>query len=137
MTALFIVGTWAGVVLPFITPAPIEPPPPPLSGYVSGYSCDNHPNNPMYPCGLFRDGSTPHEGLHGLVAACPLERLGQSVWVEGWGVLRCVDTPRHGWVNGMEHIDVFTAFPIAKGWGIQTPPIEWIVPIAGQERKGV
>lgn len=135
MTALFLVGTWAGVVLPFITPAPIDPPPPPPYGYISSYSCDNHPDNPMHPCGKFRDGSTPDPSLHGLVAACPLERLGQSVWVDGWGVLRCVDTPRTPYVDGMAHIDVFTTFPEAEVWGIQTRRIQWIAPIVGQSSK--
>ena len=131
MTAI-IIGGWAAFIL--ITPAP-PPDPPSLIGYVSAYSCDAHPSNSMHPCGLFRDGSTPHDGLHGLVAACPLERMGQSVWVQGWGVLRCVDTPRTEYVDGMAHIDAFTALPQAWEWGVQEVPIEWIVPVVGQEAK--
>lgn len=89
----------------------------------------------MYPCGAFRDGSTPHSDLHGLVAACPLERLGQRVRVAGIGVVECRDTPRNGWVNGMAHIDLFMGYGEAMEWGIKTVEIEWILPVRGQERK--
>jgi hypothetical protein len=86
---------------------------------VSAYSCDAIPANSMHPCGPFRDGSTPHAGLHGLVAACPLEWLGSVVTVEGWGALYCRDTPRNGWYGNQPHIDVFTSYPAAVQWGIQ------------------
>jgi hypothetical protein len=86
---------------------------------VSAYSCDAHPANRMHPCGPFRDGTRPSPALHGLVAACPLEWLGRTVTVEGWGALRCRDTPRTGWYGDSPHIDVFTSYPAALEWGIQ------------------
>jgi hypothetical protein len=88
-------------------------------GVISAYSCDQHPRNRMYPCGPFRDGTAPHRGLHGVVAACPLEWLGDSVTVEGYGVVRCVDTPRNGWYGDSPHIDLFMNFDAAIQWGIQ------------------
>lgn len=130
MTALFALYL-AVVAIPAAAP---EPPLPPVYAYTSAYSCDAHQNNRMYPCGAFRDGSTPHDGLHGIVAACPLERLGQRVWVAGVGVVKCVDTPRNGWVNGMAHIDLFLPYGEAVRWGIREVEIEWM-PRWGQERK--
>lgn len=120
------------VAIPAAAP---DPPQPPVYAYTSAYSCDSHPDNRMYPCDAFRDGSTPHSDLHGLVAACPLDRLGQRVRVAGVGVVKCVDTPRNGWVDGMVHIDVFMGYGEAVGWGIREVEIEWIVPRWGQERK--
>lgn len=113
-----------------------EPPPPPVYAYTSAYSCDAHQNNRMYPCGAFRDGSTPSSDLHWLVAACPLERLGQRVRVAGVGVVECRDTPQNGVVNGLDHIDLFLPYGEAVGWGIQVMEIEWM-PRWGQERKGI
>jgi len=130
MTALLL----ALLSLPATITAAVVPPQP-VYGYVSAFSCDDHQNNTMYPCGAFRDGSTPHSDLHGLVAACPLERLGQRVRVAGIGVVECRDTPRNGWVNGMEHIDLFMGYEDALRWSIQTVEIEWIAPIVGQEAK--
>jgi hypothetical protein len=98
---------------------PLESPRTHFRGVISAYSCDQHPRNRMYPCGPFRDGTAPHRGLHGVVAACPLEWLGDSVTVEGYGVVRCVDTPRNGWYGDSPHIDLFMNFDAAIQWGIQ------------------
>jgi hypothetical protein len=86
---------------------------------ISAYSCDAHPANGMHPCGLFRDGSTPHAGLHGLVAAGPYEWLGETIHVEGFGSVTLVDTPRNAWYGDRPHIDLFLSYPAAVRWGIQ------------------
>lgn len=106
------------------TPAPVAQSsltenPPALTGYVSAYSCDKNVANRMYPCGNFRDGSRPSPDLHGVVAACPYEWLGDLVTVEGYGTVRCTDTPRNGWVGGKPHIDLFMSYPAALNWGIR------------------
>jgi hypothetical protein len=126
-----MVGAWS-MLVSIVAPTPVAPLEVPqiaqevaheaqsvYMATVSAYSCDDRPDNSMSPCGLFRDGSTPHSGLHGIVAACPLEWLGRVVTVEGWGALRCRDTPRTGWYGSQPHIDVFTSFPAAIRWGIQ------------------
>lgn len=95
------------------------PPPVAIDGVISAYSCDPVPANPMAPCGLFRNGQTPSPALHGKVAACPYEWLGESVTIEGYGVVRCVDTPRDGWYGARVHIDLFMAYPDAIEWGIR------------------
>jgi hypothetical protein len=86
---------------------------------VSAYSCDAHPANSMHPCGPFRDGSTPHAALHGLVAAGPYEWLGETIHVEGFGSVTLVDTPRNAWYGSSPHIDLFMTYRDAIVWGIQ------------------
>jgi 3D (Asp-Asp-Asp) domain-containing protein len=86
---------------------------------VSAYSCDAHPANRMHPCGPFRDGTRPHSGLHGLVAAGPYEWLGRTVYIEGYGAVTLVDTPRTPWYGDSPHIDLFMEYDDAVRWGIQ------------------
>jgi hypothetical protein len=125
MSALgLMVGAWSMLVqivapAPVVESSPAENPAPTYQAVVSAYSCDAHPANRMHPCGPFRDGTRPSPALHGLVAACPLEWLGRTVTVEGWGALRCRDTPRTGWYGDSPHIDVFTGYPAAIQWGIR------------------
>jgi hypothetical protein len=126
--SLLIYMGWAAFVF---TPQPVSEPslsaPQPIRERVETFPAlfgHPHPANPMFPCGPFRDGSTPHAGLHGLVAACPLEWLGSVVTVEGWGALECRDTPRNGWYGDTPHIDVFTSYAAAVRWGIQTIEIQ-------------
>lgn len=122
---MLIVGGWAYFIGP--APAPVESPPAPVvevapvayEATVSAYSCDNHPANTMWPCGPFRDGTRPHSGLHGLVAAGPYEWLGRTVHIEGYGDVRLVDTPRTGWYGNSPHIDLFMGYGAAVNWGIQ------------------
>src|SRR5687768_11865385 len=90
----------------FAPPALVEPVTV-YDGVISAYSCDPHPANAMWPCGLFRDGTRPQDALHGRVAAGPLEWLGQTVYIEGYGEVLLVDTPRHGWYGARPHIDLF------------------------------
>lgn len=113
MSALMLIWLgWAAFTAPPAEPAAYE-------AIVSAYSCDNYAANGMYPCGPFRDGTRPHSGLHGVVAAGPVEWLGRTVHIEGYGAVRLVDTPRTAWYGEKVHIDVFLAFPDAVRWGIQ------------------
>jgi hypothetical protein len=122
--AAFIVLGWAAFVGMATTP-PVEPPQGAheaqdvYTATVSAYSCDANPANSMWPCGPFRDGSTPHSGLHGIVAAGPYEWLGETIHVEGFGSVTLVDTPRNGWYGNSPHIDVFMSYRDAIVWGIQ------------------
>jgi 3D (Asp-Asp-Asp) domain-containing protein len=121
----WMVGTWSMLV------SIVAPMPPVASPEVAheaqtvymatatAYSCDDRPDNPMSPCGPFRDGSTPHSGLHGIVAAGPYEWLGRVIYVEGYGSVRLTDTPRNAWYGDSPHIDLFMQFDDAIRWGIQ------------------
>jgi hypothetical protein len=129
-TALVVMQGVSALVAPFFLSvsalAPAAPPPPTFTAVISAYSCDNHAHNSMYPCGLFRDGSRPTPDLHGLVAAGPYEWLGRAIYIEGYGTVRLVDTPRHGWYGDKPHIDLFLAYPDAVQWGIRERPISLI-----------
>jgi hypothetical protein len=66
------------------------------------YTCEPVAANPMFPCGLTRDGSDP--ATPGM--ACPLAWLGRVYRVEGFGALRCDDTGAHDYLRGLPHIDI-------------------------------
>jgi 3D (Asp-Asp-Asp) domain-containing protein len=120
-----MVGAWSMLVQIVAPQASVEPPQgahEAQSAYVatvSAYSCDANPANPMNPCGPFRDGTRPHNGLHGLVAAGPYEWLGETVHIEGYGDVLIRDTPRNAWYGDSPHIDVFMSYRGAINWGIQ------------------
>jgi hypothetical protein len=66
------------------------------------YTCEPVAANPMWPCGLTRDGSDP--ATPGM--ACPLDWLGRVYRVEGFGALRCDDTGAHDYLRGLPHVDI-------------------------------
>jgi hypothetical protein len=86
---------------------------------ITAFSCDAHPANSMHPCGPFRDGTAAAAGLHGVVAACPYEHIGDTFVIDGFGAVLCRDTPRHPYLNGLIHLDLFMSYPAAVEWGIQ------------------
>jgi hypothetical protein len=90
-----------------------------VTATITAFSCDAHPANGMHPCGLFRDGTQPRPGLHGIVAACPYEHIGDTFVIDGFGAVECRDTPRHPYLNGLIHLDLFLSYPAAVEWGIQ------------------
>jgi 3D (Asp-Asp-Asp) domain-containing protein len=119
-----MVGAWS-MLVQIVASAPVvesslhENPAPVYQATVSAYSCDAHPANRMHPCGPFRDGTRPSPVLHGLVAAGPYEWLGRTVYIEGYGAVTLVDTPRTPWYGDSPHIDLFMEFDDAVRWGIQ------------------
>lgn len=132
MTAI-IIGGWA-VFIPFITPAPLDPPPPPSSITViaTAYSCADHPDNPMFPCNTTRWGYDPLQPG----AACPPDWAHRAISVPTRGILTCDDTPLHSTLYGLPHVDIRVgSHEEAVQWGIREIEIEWIVPM-GQEGKG-
>lgn len=66
------------------------------------YTCDNHPRNPMYPCGPLRWGGNRNSA--GM--ACPVSWRNRKMEVPGYGVLRCDDTGAYDTWNGLPHIDI-------------------------------
>jgi 3D (Asp-Asp-Asp) domain-containing protein len=118
-----MVGAWS-MLVQVLAPAPVvesslHENPATYQAVVSAYSCDAHPANRMHPCGPFRDGTRPSPVLHGLVAAGPYEWLGRTVYIEGYGAVTLVDTPRTPWYGDSPHIDLFMEFDDAVRWGIQ------------------
>lgn len=130
MTAI-IIGGWAAFI-PFIAPAPMEPPPPPITVVATAYSCDNHPDNPMFPCNTTRWGYDPYQPG----AACPPDWAHIAISVPGRGVMVCDDTPLHSTLYGLPHVDIrVISHEEAVQWGIREIQIYQIAPM-GQERKG-
>lgn len=115
---------------PTPTPAPITKtttvptPAPRYRVYATGYSCQPHSNNPMTNspgmCQITRWGYDPHQpGM-----ACPVEWAERLFDVPGFGVLRCDDTPRHGWIDGLPHIDIRMSYQDAWAWGVRYIEVE-------------
>lgn len=72
---------------------------------MTAYTCENHPNNPMYPCGPLRWG-----GRHSSPGmACPVGWKNRYFEVPGYGIRRCDDTGRYDTWDGLPHIDVRVA----------------------------
>jgi hypothetical protein len=97
-----------------------------IPAVITAFSCDAHPANSMHPCGPFRDGTAAAAGLHGVVAACPYEHIGDTFVIDGFGAVLCRDTPRHPYLNGLIHLDLFMSYPAAVEWGIQTREVRRI-----------
>lgn len=76
----------------------------PIRVTLTGYTCEAHPQNAMYPCNVTRWGATPTSA--GL--ACPPEWRGRELFFGGqW--LRCDDTPYHSIIYGLPHVDARVA----------------------------
>jgi hypothetical protein len=97
-----------------------------VTATITAFSCDAHPANGMHPCGPFRDGTAAAARLHGVVAACPYEHIGDTFVIDGFGAVLCRDTPRHPYLNGLIHLDLFMSYPAAVEWGIQTREVRRI-----------
>ena len=82
----------------------------------TAYTCDNHPDNPMYPCGQLRWGGN----IYGPGLACPVAWRNQYYVVPGYGTLRCDDTGAYDYYNGLPHIDIrVSSYEHAYAFGIQ------------------
>lgn len=131
MTAI-IIGGWAAFILIAPNPPP-DPPPVVITVIATAYSCDDHHDNPMFPCNTTRWGYDPLQPG----AACPPDWAHRAIYVPSWGILTCDDTPLHSTLYGLPHVDIRArSHEEAVQWGIREVPIQWIVPIVGQERKG-
>jgi hypothetical protein len=120
-----IVGGWAAFI-GIVAPTPVAPLEAPQiaqevaheaqDAFVSAYTCQSVPANPMVPCGTTRWGNSPF--THG--AACPESWAWRQVFAAGrWWT--CDDTPRHDFINGLPHIDLRMAtYAEAIRWGVQT-----------------
>ena len=112
---------------------PLEP----IRTISTAYSCDA--GSPMYPCNTTRWGSDPL--LPGVAA--PPEWAGQSLYVPQHGVLTVDDTGKYDELvlDGVArpHVDIrVDSHGEAVAWGIRKIVVyRWIVPVRGQERKGV
>ena len=85
----------------------------PLSGHASpgipvtatAYSCEAHPDNPMFSpgmCIVTAHGGDPHQpGI-----ACPDDWAGRVYYVPGFGRLICDDTPYRRTLFGLPHVDI-------------------------------
>lgn len=84
--------------------------------HATSYTCDAHPRNPMHPCGPLRWGGDVYSpGM-----ACPVSWRNRYFEVPGYGTLRCDDTPRDGWINGLAHIDIrLPTYAAARRFGVQ------------------
>ncbi|HBY97492.1 MAG TPA: hypothetical protein DEP84_26720 [Chloroflexi bacterium] len=69
---------------------------------VTAYTCEENSNNPMHPCGPLRWGGD----RYGPGMACPVEWRDRAMDVPGYGIRRCDDTPRDGYLDGLPHIDL-------------------------------
>ena len=98
----------------------------PVTVIATSYSCDNHPDNRMFPCGQTRWGYDPLQPG----AACPTTWAHRTLYIERIGIRRCDDTGRHDYltVGGYTrpHIDARMGFDEAVQWGIQTTSV-WIL----------
>lgn len=82
----------------------------------TAYTCDNHPNNPMYPCGPLRWGGDKW----GPGMACPVSWKNQYYVVPGFGTLRCDDTGAYDYYYGRPHIDIrVSTYEYAYAFGVQ------------------
>ena len=105
MTA-FVLGVlaMAGVVL---TPVTVT---------ATAYSCENHPNNRMYPCNTTRWGYDPLQPG----AACPPQWAHTAIYVPKRGVMTCDDSGRYDSLYGLPHVDIrVTSHDEAVQWGIR------------------
>lgn len=94
-----------------------------VTAFVTAYSCEAHPNNPMGGlCGAPRWGQPGDQWSPGL--ACPVEWQGYTVRVRGY-VYRCDDTPRNSYIEGMPHLDErVSSYDEAIGLGIRIIEVE-------------
>jgi len=80
-------------------------------------------------------GCGPRNGRHGL----PVLWARMGLFVPGRGLLACDDSGRYDSLYGLPHLDIRVAtYDAAVRFGIRTIVVyRWIVPLRGQERKGV
>ena len=69
---------------------------------MTAYTCEAHPNNPMYPCGPLRWGGN----IYARGIACLEEWRGWHVEVPGFGTYRCDDTIGRPYYNGTPRVDL-------------------------------
>jgi len=139
MTALFTLFlTVTGITAAAV---PLEP----IPVYITGYTCQHHPNNAMTTTegmcqATYTGGRVDTPG-----AACPLDMLGQTIVWNGHE-LPCDDLPRHQYweiAQGVyvPHIDIRFTEEMGGYWSAMETSAGvghvWIVPHTGQERKGV
>ncbi|MBA3532666.1 MAG: hypothetical protein H0T73_12145 [Ardenticatenales bacterium] len=84
--------------------------------HATAYTCEAHPRNPMHPCGPLRWGGN----VYSAGMACPVTWRNKVLEVPGYGVLRCDDTPRDGWIGGRAHIDIrVSTYAEARRFGVR------------------
>lgn len=82
----------------------------------TNYTCENHPLNPMYPCGPLRWGGD----IWSAGMACPVQWKDRWFRVPGYGTLRCDDTGAYDYWDGLPHIDIRVAtYDGAMRFGVQ------------------
>ena len=122
MTA-FVLGVlaMAGVVL---TPVIVT---------ATAYTCENHPDNRMYPCNTTRWGYDPLQPG----AACPTTWAHTAIYVPKRGVMTCDDSGAYDTLYGLPHVDIrMGSHEEAVQWGIREIVVYHVVlPRWGQERK--
>jgi len=109
---------------------PLEPVP----VWATAYTCQDHPANNMFPCGTTRWGADPAtDGM-----ACPSDWARMALFVPTRGILTCDDSGRYDSLYGLPHIDLrVPTYDEAIAFGIREIVVYRIVPMRGQERKGV
>jgi hypothetical protein len=82
----------------------------------TAYTCDPHRDNPVNPCGPLRWGGNNR----GWGMACPVAWKNRVFEVPGYGNLRCDDTGRYDYWDGLPHIDIrVPTWAQARRFGIQ------------------
>jgi hypothetical protein len=79
-----------------------------VDAFITHYTCEDDPENPMSNaegmCVVTADGTSPF--VPGVACPRAWTDAGVEVEVPGYGLLRCDDTGRYDYIDGLPHLDV-------------------------------